>query len=74
MKRHYPNLAAYLDENGITQAEFAARMGIGQAAVSRILNGSRRPSLPLALRIAAEANIPIESLMPPAGARNGEAA
>jgi transcriptional regulator with XRE-family HTH domain len=63
MKRAYPSLAAYLDATGITQADFAARDGIGQAGLSRIANGTRRPSLPLAIRIAAEAHVPIESLL-----------
>jgi transcriptional regulator with XRE-family HTH domain len=47
-------LTAYLREHGITHADFAARIGATQAAVSRYANGTRKPSL--------DKIIPIESV------------
>lgn len=35
-------LAAYLEEQNLTPAQFAARMGMPASTVSRILNGSRK--------------------------------
>jgi transcriptional regulator with XRE-family HTH domain len=63
MPEKFKSLADYLDAKEVTQAEFADRVGVQQSIISRIANGQRRPSLPLAIRIAAEARIPIESLL-----------
>lgn len=46
-------LASYLDANGITQAEFAARVGITQGALSKIYNGGNA-SLETAVAIERE--------------------
>jgi len=62
MGKRYRDLNDYLTSTETTQAEFAARVGVQQAAISRYANGVQVPSLVLALRIAEEANIPIESL------------
>lgn len=63
MKRKPSTLREYLDANGITQAQFARRVGTTQAHVSRVLSGGRVPSLEMAIRIAREAGIPVESLI-----------
>lgn len=60
--RTYPNLAAYLRDTHTTQEAFAEDMGIAPSYVSMILRGERTPSLPIALRIAERARIPLESL------------
>jgi transcriptional regulator with XRE-family HTH domain len=60
----YRTLSEYLDATGTRQEDFAARIGIGAPYVSLLASGQRTPSLPLAVRIAAEAHIPIESLLP----------
>jgi transcriptional regulator with XRE-family HTH domain len=60
----YRTLSEYLDATGTRQEDFATRIGIGAPYVSMLANGQRTPSLPLAVRIAAEAHIPIESLLP----------
>lgn len=57
------NLREHLDQSGETQQEFAARVGVTQSYVSRILAGERVPSLQLALRIANAAEIPVASLV-----------
>lgn len=44
-------LAQYLDTKGISQTEFASRIGVTQVAVSRYVSGDRTPSLRLILRI-----------------------
>ncbi len=61
----YFNLASFLHESRLTQKKFANRVGISASYLSMILAGQRTPPLDLALRIASEANVPVESLMPP---------
>jgi transcriptional regulator with XRE-family HTH domain len=64
----YSTLAEYLASSGVGQGNFARRVGISSSYVSLIANRQRTPSLALAARIAAEANIPIESLLTPSEA------
>lgn len=64
MSKKHQSLGEYLRKTGITQAEFASRLGVKQSQISRIVRGARTPSLPLAIRIAREAGIPVESLVP----------
>lgn len=67
MTTKFRTLAEYLDATGTTQADFAARVGVQQSLISRILNGSRTPSLPLAIRISEAAAVPVESLFQASG-------
>jgi len=64
-KRGYPNLKAYLESlpDGVTQADFAARMGISPQHLSDIKNGARGASLHLAKRLSDECRVPIESFL-----------
>ncbi len=62
-KHGYPNLKASLKATGRTQAELAELVGIRQPYLSKILNGRQQPALRVATRIAAIADIPIESLL-----------
>lgn len=62
-RRAYPNLRMFLAKSGTSQQALAKRLGVDPAHVSHILAGRRVPSLPLAAKIAREANIPIESLL-----------
>lgn len=64
--RIYPDLQAYLDDlarRGITQTEFAAKMGMSEGYLSDLKNRRVRPSLGLAKRLADECGIPIESFL-----------
>lgn len=45
-------LAAYLEKQGLSQAEFARIIGVEQPTVSRIVAGTRTPSTKLMLVIA----------------------
>lgn len=65
MKRRkaYPTLQAFLEETGTPQSALAKKAKITQAHLSYILSGERTPSLPLALKIAKIANIPVETLV-----------
>lgn len=38
-----PRLSAFLDARGLTQAEFAASIGVTAPAVNRYVNGERQP-------------------------------
>jgi DNA-binding XRE family transcriptional regulator len=69
MKQKPTNLAEYLKRAGLTQAQFAASVGVHQPTISKLIRGAKRPSLRLALKIAAAAGIPVESLV-----SNGRAA
>ncbi len=44
-------LQTYLTSHGLRQADFAAAVGATQATISRLANGSMRPSLELAVAI-----------------------
>lgn len=65
MKRRqaYPTLQAYLEASDITQCALAKKAGIDESYLSLILSGARTPSLPLAVKLARIANIPVESLL-----------
>lgn len=47
-------LLAYLTENGLSDAEFAARIGVSRQAVHRYKTGSRIPDRPTMVRISKE--------------------
>ena len=63
MKRTYPNLAAFLEDTDTTLQTFADLIGTWPSYVSMVKDGKRTPSLPLAIRIAEIARIPIASLV-----------
>ena len=63
MKVAYRDLRAYMRATGATQKEVARAVGTSQAAISRILARRQQPRLPLALRLAELANIPLDSLV-----------
>lgn len=62
-RRTYPNILAYLDATGQTQAQLAAKLQRSQPFISNIVNGLQQPSLHEALRIARICGIPVESLV-----------
>ena len=70
-KHGYTNLKAYLEHlpDGITQADFAARMGMSPQHLSDIKNGARGVSLQLAKRLSDECGVPIESFLIPDSAQ-----
>ncbi|MBY0137511.1 helix-turn-helix transcriptional regulator [Paracoccus yeei] len=63
-------LGAYLKNNEIRQDEFAARLGVTQATVSRLCRGDSLPSLRLAAAIkqATDNVVDLESWIKPPGA------
>ena len=66
----YPDLATYIALTHDTQANIARTLGVSQAQISRILAGAI-PRLPLRIRLAAYAQIPIESFTWEAAKRRG---
>jgi transcriptional regulator with XRE-family HTH domain len=62
MAKRFKALSEYLEVTGTRLEDFAERVGLSPSYISMLANGQRTPSLPLALRIASEANIPVESL------------
>jgi transcriptional regulator with XRE-family HTH domain len=55
-------LAEWLAEQELDQAEFAARMGVHQATVSRWLKGLRTPSASQYERLMAKTGLTFEEL------------
>lgn len=55
-------LHAYLAENAIRQEDFAARVGVKQATISRLVRRDVLPGLVLAVRIERETDgaVPVE--------------
>ena len=58
---NYPDLATYLAEAGVTQAEVAQAVGTTQATISRIATGDMMPRPQLATRLARYCRIPLDS-------------
>lgn len=57
-------VAALLEDRGMTQAQLAEAIGIGQPAVSMLLSRKRRPQARTVRKIAAALNIPAAELWP----------
>lgn len=47
-------IADYLKEASLSQREFAVRIGVSDAVLSRVLNGKRLPTFDMALAIIRE--------------------
>lgn len=54
-------LIAYRDKHGYKQYELANLLELDEAYLSQLLNGKRRPGLPIACRIEDRTGIPVES-------------
>ena len=52
-----------LDRAGKSQNALARELGISHAYMSAIVNGTRRPSLPLAFKLQAATGIPAEEFV-----------
>lgn len=61
-------LETYLTTHAVRQHEFATIVGVSQATVSKLINGSVQPSLDLAVRIqrATGGAVPADSWIAPA--------
>ena len=58
-------------ERGWTQADLSEELGVSRQTVNAIETGKYDPSLPLAFRIAALFDRPIEAIFEPEGKRTG---
>jgi lambda repressor-like predicted transcriptional regulator len=56
-----------MEAQGLSQTELAAKVGIGQPAVSMMLNRSCRPQRKMVLRFAQALGVPSEELWPELG-------
>lgn len=56
------SLIRYMKERGITQAEFARRLGISESMLSYCLRGERRPGVSVALKIRRLTGITLDEL------------
>jgi len=62
--RRYASLAAYLEGEGVSHGAFARRVKVTQSYVTQLLRDpTRQPALDIAVRMAAEARIPVSSLV-----------
>jgi transcriptional regulator with XRE-family HTH domain len=66
MKWVMKKLATYIKDAGISQREFADRIGVDYSIVSRLARDGMRPSLDLAVRIERETGgeVPATSWVP----------
>jgi transcriptional regulator with XRE-family HTH domain len=62
-RRHYPDLATYIEKTGDTQLAIAIAVGTTQAYISRIAAGQSVPQPELAKKLAAYARIPLDSFI-----------
>jgi transcriptional regulator with XRE-family HTH domain len=57
-------LRELMEAKGLTQAELADKVGIGQPAISMMLNRACRPQRKTVLRFAQALQVPTEELWP----------
>ena len=59
-------------KSGLTQHEWSRRLGVSKGHLSQLVSGSKKPSLDLALRIAAmtDGAVPVESWARPAASED----
>ena len=62
-----------MEVKGTTQAELAAKVGIGQPAISMMLNRACRPQRKTVLRFAEALEVPPEELWPQPRNEKGDA-
>ena len=62
-RRAYPDLVTYIRDSGDTQVNIAARVGVKQPSISRIVRGRGLPTPMLAMALAEYANIPLDSFV-----------
>jgi len=62
MDRH--PLSLYREENGVTQHDIAAAVGVTRWTINRIELGDRQPSVSLARKLVRLTGIPISKLRP----------
>jgi plasmid maintenance system antidote protein VapI len=62
-KRPDASLHDWLDRTGTQQQVLARRIGIADSTLSMLLHGTRRCSLPLAMRISELTGVPVEKLV-----------
>ena len=55
-------LKEYLEDNGIKHSWLSRKVGIHQVSLTRIINGDRTPTLPVAFLIAQTLKQPLEKL------------
>jgi transcriptional regulator with XRE-family HTH domain len=60
MTKRYTSLADYLERSGETQEQLAARAGVSQAHISRVLHGGHC-SLKLAKALSKLTGVPVET-------------
>lgn len=56
-------LAALLEQQGMTQLDLAARVGVTRAAMSRYVSGDREPRFVTLVRIAEELDVHVDELL-----------
>lgn len=61
--RGMKGLKNWMESTGTTQVELGKRVGIGQNAVSMIVNGKRQPSFGVALKLAKVTGMGIAELV-----------
>lgn len=61
-------LDQWMENNGKSDAWLAGRVGVSRPFISRIRRGERQPSLPVALKLAAQTELPVATFIKDAAA------
>jgi transcriptional regulator with XRE-family HTH domain len=61
--KHLPELRAWMKRTGTTQQDLARLLNVGEAQISRYMNGSRNLSAEPAIKLALLTDIPVEKLL-----------
>jgi len=56
------NLAAILEDRGLTQGDLAAKAGTARTHINALVNGKKLPTIETALRIARILEVPVEDI------------
>jgi transcriptional regulator with XRE-family HTH domain len=57
------SLAHFIEKRKLTIEEFAGLVGVGRVHASRLIHGTRHPSLKLLKRLADTTGVPVEKLL-----------
>ena len=74
MRIYAEKLNFLIEQSGLTQAEFAEKVGISQSAVNNYITDKREPKISVAKKIADYFGVSVDSMIQDDSGRNWKAA